>query len=447
MTGTDPGGRRPAPAASSRDVAVITPWYPTRQVPLGGAFVQAMVAATAPARDRATVYHVDGWGSRIPRQQDAEIERAYHSMLTRGVRPSVTVTGAQLCYVPVPVRVGISFAESARRHAQALRLALGGGPIPAPVVHAHVGLRGGWTALENAAPGARVFVTEHATFLPLVLAQEDSRAMYDEVLRRCTGFFVVGEAVRSVLVEAFPHHAQRIGFLPNPVDFGAPRPRPVTELRRWLYAGTLSERKGVLLLLEAFARCHADDPSLRLTFVGDGRLRAPLEQRVAELGLGDAVAFLGSVLPDRALTLMREHDLLVHPSRLETFGMTVVEALAAGTPVLVTRCGGPQETLAGIEEAAGELIDVDDDPETIAAGYRRLRDRFPHGVDVLRARETLVRRYGYPAVAEAHRRAWFPDATGDATATVDGGDGDGDGDGTAEPAFSGHPTRRPAGDQ
>ncbi|MFI0373518.1 glycosyltransferase [Actinomadura sp. 1N219] len=98
--------------------------------------------------------------------------------------------------------------------------------------------------------------------------------------------------------------------------------------------------------------------------------RTPLG--AAELGVGDAVTLTGAVPPTDALRRMREHDVLVHPSRGETFGVAVVEAVAAGLPVLVTRCGGPQVTLAGVEDAAGEMIDVDDDPETIAAGYRRL---------------------------------------------------------------------------
>ncbi len=399
-----------------RDVAVVTPWYPTRQVPFGGAFVRAMVEATAPFRDRATVYHVDGWGARVPVAQDEEILRAFPGLLARTTGTATTVAGADLRYVAVPARVGISFAQLAQRHSDALRAALGGGKIDAAVVHGHVGLRGGWTALENARAGARVFVTEHSTFLPSVLAEADSRAMYDEVIARVDGFFVVGEALRSVLVEAFPHHAGRIGLIANPVAFGTPRDHPVTGLRRWLYVGTLGERKGVTLLLEAFARCFAEDPSLSLTFVGDGKLRASLTARAAELGVDGAVAFAGSVRPDRALESMRQHDLLIHPSRLETFGVTVVEAIAAGTPVLVTRCGGPEETLAGIEDAAGGMMDVTDDPDTIVDAYRRLRDRFPDGVDLAYARSVLDDRYGYDAVGRAHARAWFPAAGDDGPA-------------------------------
>jgi glycogen(starch) synthase len=400
-------------------VAVVTPWYPTTQVPFGGSFVRSMVEATAPACDRLTVYHVDGWGARISHTEDGEIWRAHQALVRDGLHEAGTVGGARLRYVPVPVRVGTSFAGSAQRHAETLRLALGSDPIEASVVHAHVGLRGGWTALQNARPDARVFVTEHASFLNTVLDQRDSRAMYDEVISRCTGFFAVGEAIRNRLVTAFPHHADRIQLVPNPVSFALPRRSPVTELRRWLFVGTLAELKGVHLLLEAFIRCRDEDSSLTLTFVGHGRLLGQLEQRVRALGLTEAVTFIDSVPPDQALRLMREHDLLVHPSRLETFGMTIVEAIAAGMPVLVTRCGGPEKTLAGIEDAAGELIDVTEDADAIVSGFRRLRARFPHGVDPQRAATVLASRYSYEAVARAHHLAWFPTVGGPEAGAVD----------------------------
>jgi glycosyltransferase involved in cell wall biosynthesis len=392
-----------------RDVAVVTPWYPMRHSVFSGAFVQAMVAATAPGCDSVTVYHTDGWGARRSDAENSVVWASLRALMGGGVPRSRTVAGAGLRYVPVANRSGASYATAAKSYADALRIALGDQPFPEPVVHAHVGLRGGYVALENAAPGARVFVTEHATYLDQVLAQADSRAMYDEVISRADGFFAVGEPVRGPLVDAFPHHADKISLMPNPVRFDRPRSQPVTEPRRWLFIGNLIERKGVGLLLEAFAKCHAEDPRLTLTFVGQGPLIQPLHDRASGLGISDAVTFAGALTPDQTLQAMAEHDLLVHPSRLETFGMTIVEAIAVGTPVLVTRCGGPEETLAGIETAASEFIDVTDSPDDIVEGYRRLRDRIPHDLDLPRAQHALAARYSYPTVGDIHHRIWFPD--------------------------------------
>jgi glycogen(starch) synthase len=391
-----------------RGVAVVTPWYPTADRPFAGGFVQAMVEATAPGCDTISVYHTDSW--RMPDATALETAAdAHRKLLPRALRPEPTVAGAELWRVPVPdpVPTGGSFAERARHHADWLRVALGGTPLPAAVVHAHVGLRGGWTALENARQGARVFVTEHASYLADLLGQPDSRDLYAQVLERCTTFFAVTGALRDKLVTAFPSLADKIEILPNPISFEMPRPEPVTRLRRWLYVGGLIERKGVEWLLEAFAKCHAEDPELTLTVVGSGVLAGTLTRRAAELQIAHAVTMLGAVAPHESARLMREHDLLVHPARWETFGVTIIEAVAAGLPVLVTRSGGPEHTLAGIEDAAGEGIDVEENAESIVAGYHRLCDRFPHDLDLDRARRTLDERFGYRSVAEAHYRHWF----------------------------------------
>jgi glycogen synthase len=394
----------------ARDVAVVTPWYPSAQLPFRGAFVRAMVAATASVVDRSTVYHCDPWVGRLSPQQDTEIGAALRALMPYAAGPSATVAGAELVTVPVPMPRALPFAEQGRRGADALRVALGGRPIEADVVHAHVGLLGGLPALRNMHDDARFFVTEHASFLDRMLTEPDGNAAYAEMLDRCEAFFVVSDLMRDLLAGAFPQHAGKLRLIANPIDFGITRPAPVTDLHRWLFVGGLSRNKGVDWLLEAFAICRSQDPALTLTLVGEGELRSKLDNRAAELGLADAVTLTGAVAPDVALDLMREHDLLVHPSRAETFGVVVVEALAAGTPVLVTRCGGPEQTLAGIESAAGELIAVEDGTDEIVAGYQRLRDRFPAGVDLALARQTLDERYGYPAVARLHQDAWFDGA-------------------------------------
>ncbi|MFH9548735.1 glycosyltransferase [Streptomyces sp. NPDC017435] len=397
--------------ATSRDVAVITPWYPTRELPFRGSFVKAMVEATAPGCDSLTVYHGDPWVAPMDAATTKAVEAANAKLMSRAVHRVPTAGGAELVQYPVTVPRGQNHGAQALNHERQLRSLLDGKPIPADVVHAHVGLPSGWAALKNARPGAKVFVTEHASFLDKVFDDPDAVPLYDELLDGVTGFLVVGDKITETLERQFPHHADKILRIPNPISFDAPRPEPVKDLTKWIYLGSMAEHKGVGWLVEAFAQCHAEDPTLTLTLAGEGPLRRPLTERVAELGLDNAVQLLGAIPHEQALELMRGHDLLVHPSRYETFGMTIVEAIAARMPVLVTRCGGPEKTLAGIEDAAGELVDVEENAESISEGFRRLRARFLDGrVDLERAQAKLAGNFGYEAVAQAHYRLWFPDS-------------------------------------
>ncbi|MGW9026214.1 glycosyltransferase [Streptomyces sp. NPDC055722] len=397
--------------AASRDAAVVTPWYPTRELPFRGSFVQAMVAATAPGCDSLTVYHCDPWVAPMDAATTKAVEAANGKLMARAAHRVPTVGGAKLVHFPVTVPRGQDWAGQTLNHERQLRNLLDGKPIEADVVHAHVGLPSGWAALKNARPGAKVFVTEHASYLERVLEEPEAAELYDQLLEGVTGLLVVGDTITEILKERFPHRVDKIGRIPNPISFGQLRPEPVKDLTKWLYVGSLTERKRVPLLVEAFAQCHAEDPSLTLTLTGEGEDHGTVRELVAERGLQDAVKLVGSVPHEQALELMREHDLLVHASRYETFGMTVVEAAAAGLPLLVTRCGGPEKILAGIEAAAGELVPVEENPESISDGFRRLRARFlAGGLDLQRTQAKLAADYGYEAVAQAHYRLWFPDA-------------------------------------
>lgn len=387
-------------------LAVVTPWYPGANNPFSGSFVQSAVQAAAPHVSSVLVVHGEDWPTPVDRVSASLVRRAYHGLVA-GPAPRVTarrvrVPEGELVRVPVPVAPRRDYASHARTHEAAIRAALPGGVIDADVVHGHVGTYGGWAAVQLARPGARVFVTEHATFLDRVLARRAAREMYDEVLARCTRFFCVSAVLRDQLVERFPERADKLEVLPNAVAIERMpvRRTQVTDLRRWLYVGRLLPHKGVERLLEAFAVCALDDPGLELTMLGGGRLLETLRRRAAELGLAERVHLPGPVPHEDVVVHLHRHDLLVHLSEYETFGMTVVEAVASGMPALVTRCGGPEETLAGIEDVAGATVPVGPGVAEVVAAYRALRARLPE-LDPQRARAAMEARYSQRAVGAA----------------------------------------------
>ncbi|GGK12338.1 hypothetical protein GCM10010124_01060 [Pilimelia terevasa] len=394
-------------AEPRRQVAVLTPWYPNLRQPHAGTFVRSMVHAVAAGCDDIEVHHFDSWSANLDAAGERAALRAQRALGARMPRWAGTDDeGVRFGYHPVPVSSRPTRAHLTAQHAAVL----GGLRITAPVVHAHVGTPTAWAALQHLPAGARLFVTEHMSFLADLLADADNRRMYGEVLDGCTGLFAVGRVLRDQLVAAFPQHADKIVVVPNPVDFGPPRAAPVRAPLRWIYVGSFVARKAVHLLVEALAVCRAQDPRLTLTLVGgSGEGEAELRELARRRGVADAVTFVGPVPHAEAVRLMRTHDLLLHASRWETFGMTPAEAVGAGTPVVVTRCGGPEETLADVIDLAGELVEVTDTPDALVAGYRRLRDRFDTGLDLPEARRRLVDRFGPAAVAAHHHHHWFGD--------------------------------------
>jgi glycosyltransferase involved in cell wall biosynthesis len=128
------------------------------------------------------------------------------------------------------------------------------------------------------------------------------------------------------------------------VDPGMYAPRshqgPGTEL---LFVGRPSVWKGFPFLIEAFARLRAERPDLRLTVVGDGPERREQEARVRAQGLGDAVVFTGYQSQKQVADWLGKADALVLPSLIEGVPVVLMEAGAAGLPVVATNVGGVSE--------------------------------------------------------------------------------------------------------
>ena len=119
-------------------------------------------------------------------------------------------------------------------------------------------------------------------------------------------------------------------------------------IRRYVVSvGSFIPRKGHVFLLEAFARAASAFPDAGLVVVGmDGRERAALESRVAELGLQHAVRFLVDLRPEQVAQVVAGAALCVQPSIAEPFGMAVIEAGACGVCVAASAVGGHTELIA-----------------------------------------------------------------------------------------------------
>ncbi len=136
-------------------------------------------------------------------------------------------------------------------------------------------------------------------------------------------------------------------------------------------AGSLVGHKDHANLLEAVAHARQSFPDLWLVIAGEGPLRADLESKAARLGIADHVRFLGQ--RKDAPRVIRAGTVYVSSSWSEGLGTSILEALAAGTPVVATRAGGADEMV--IPGRTGWLVPVRDSAALGKALVECLRHR------------------------------------------------------------------------
>jgi glycosyltransferase involved in cell wall biosynthesis len=136
----------------------------------------------------------------------------------------------------------------------------------------------------------------------------------------------------------------------------------------WLATlGRLAEQKAYDLLLEALARLPPETPDWRLVLLGDGPLRARLEAQATALGLAGKVKFAG--FREDAASLLPAFDGVVFSSHFEGLPIALLEAMAAGKPVVATAVGGIP---AALEDRSEALLLPPRDPQRLSAELGRL---------------------------------------------------------------------------
>lgn len=118
----------------------------------------------------------------------------------------------------------------------------------------------------------------------------------------------------------------------------------------------LSQNKGIDILIKAFYKAFFKS-NVNLRIVGDGNEKNNLEELVKKLGLGEQVFFTGYASRETVVEEMNGCDAFVLPSRYETFGVVLIEALSCGKPVISTKTAGPIDI---IDDQNGILTNIGD---------------------------------------------------------------------------------------
>lgn len=173
-------------------------------------------------------------------------------------------------------------------------------------------------------------------------------------------------------------------------------PAAPTACHTILFAGRLHPEKGIFVLLDAFARIYAKEPRARLHLVGDGPARSEVCARIRDLNLETAVKLFG-VIKNRAMPdQFRASRVLVAPSVTtpkwaEQVGMSAIQAMACGVPVVATTSGSIPEYIP--DGVAGILIKENDVDALADAVLQVLRDNSLHARLSRGAREYALEHY------------------------------------------------------
>ncbi|MBZ0271943.1 glycosyltransferase [bacterium] len=249
------------------------------------------------------------------------------------------------------------------------------------------------------------YVAPNFTFDPAV------RARIERLYRETHAVIAVSDENARLLTDEFAFPGERLRVIPNAVaPATAPRkPVPRTgDLVRVLCVARLTPQKGVDVLLHALSTIDVDTRSrLRVTCAGDGPDADILRTLADELGVAPLVEFAG--WRDDVPALIANADLFVLPSRAEGQPFALLEALAAGVPVIATNVSGIPAALDG--GRLGALVPPDDASALAAAIANFARDPEPlrraasHGPAHIAQRHSL-------ADAMAETLAIWDDATG-----------------------------------
>ena len=307
-----------------------------------------------------------------------------HDVVVAGGDPAAVAAAVRRADVRVlPVRSTPDLARTLHRYARG-----------ADVLHVHM------TAAEVAATLATTLVPGAA---PVVATRHFARTRGSGPARPVTAAVARHRVTAQIAISEYvARHVDGastvvpVGVPDQPDAPGAPeRERVVLVLQR------LEAEKRTDLALRAFAASGLADRGWRLDVVGDGALRPRLEAQAVDAGLARSVRFLGR--RDDVESIMRRSAVLLAPCAVEGLGLSVLEAMASGLPVVAAAAGGHLETLRGLDPLA---LHTPDDADAAA-----------HQLATLAADPERRTRYG-EAAQRAQRARFTPRAQAVATQSV-----------------------------
>ena len=337
-------------------IGVVSALFPSRKSPTFGVFVREQCARLADREDVRII-------APLPNQQWFGVSyRDTGGLEVPVVRPFTLAFPRWFMQHRYPASMAATLRRTGRRFFADREL-----------VHAHNAFPEGQATVRAFGGDLPVVVTLHGSDINLFARKPDLRPEIVDALNRVARVICVGSAlersVRSLGVDApievIPNGVDTALFSPGDRETAARRLGLDPDRPRVLFVGWFVPVKGIGYLIDAMPRVMAAFPECELVLLGarpgsgdSGRYRSAIEGA----GIAANTRIVETRPHDELPDWIRASDVLVLPSVAEGFGLVAAEAMAAGRPVVATRCGGPEDIVTG---GTGRLVPPRD-PETLA---------------------------------------------------------------------------------
>jgi len=223
------------------------------------------------------------------------------------------------------------------------------------ILHSHNATAHFYGAVVSSFTRKPLIHTKHGNLLPF--PRNQGWSSHHWAASSTKKIIAVSDIVRESIINAYRVPAEKVMTIFNGIDIAPYHSKPRLSTLDSKYfsvgcIGRLSKEKDHSTLLKAFKKVLEIIPTVQLKIVGDGMLKEALIKETKDLGIEGNVAFWGmrTDIPD----LLKEFDVFVQPSLTEGISLTILEAMAAGLPVVATNVGGNPEVV--LEGQTGFLV-------------------------------------------------------------------------------------------
>jgi len=205
-------------------------------------------------------------------------------------------------------------------------------------------------------------ITEHDTRYLISQINFSQRIILRIIMKFSSRVITISNVLKNALMKL---HKSKFTIIPNVVDtnfFIINKSNFITDRKVLLHVSLLNdEQKNISGILRSVQKLRLIRKDFELKIIGEGKDLNKLKSLAANIQNNDEYFyFLGNVTNNQLVKLYQQSDLFILNSNFETFGCVLIEAIACGTPVISTRCGGPEEI---ITVNNGLLIDVNNDDQ------------------------------------------------------------------------------------